>query len=289
MYDTINIIQLLIFRFCDKIRAMPIIWSFILGALQGITEILPISSSAHLIVLPKIFNIPDQGLAYDVSLHLGSLVAIIVAFKSEWQEFFKASAHLAKQKLKANNHYQKMIYYLILATIPGAVFGYLFEEKAESIFRSPQLIIFTLVFYALILLIAEKSGKKKKSFSDISFKDALFIGLAQALAIVPGTSRSGVTISAGLFSGLKKEEAAKFSFILSAPIIFGAGLVKTPDINFSDIGGVSFWVGVFTAFAFTFISIRFLLRFVKSKSYNWFVAYRLILAAVLAFIFLRSA
>lgn len=260
---------------------MTIIWASILGAIQGITEILPISSSAHLVLFPWFTGMPDQGLAFDVALHLGSLFAIIIAFRDEWLKLLKEGVKLAGNKLKPRNHSQKMVYYIILATIPGALAGYFLESIAETTFRSPYIIVFTLVFYGLILLWAEKKGEKAKSFSDISLKDALTVGVAQALAIVPGTSRSGVTISAGLFSGLKKEEAAKFSFMLSAPIILGAGLVKVPDIPVTELASLYFWAGLVSSLVFALLSIRFILKFVKTKSYGWFTAYRIALATII--------
>ncbi|MDD3481202.1 MAG: undecaprenyl-diphosphate phosphatase [Patescibacteria group bacterium] len=260
---------------------MSIYWATILGAVQGITEILPISSSAHLVLFPWFFSAQDQGLAFDVALHLGSLLAVIIAFSAEWLKLLKEGIKLIENKLKPENHSQKMIYYLIIATIPGALAGYFLEEVAETTFRSPYIIVFTLVFYGLLLYYFEKKGSKAKSFSDITLKDALTIGVAQALAIVPGTSRSGVTISAGLFSGLKKEEAAKFSFMLSAPIILGAGLVKIPDIPVSELTAPYFWVGLASSLIFALISIRFILRFVKERSYGWFTAYRIALALVI--------
>jgi len=260
---------------------MSIYWSIILGAIQGITEVLPISSSAHLVLFPWFFKVPDQGLAFDVALHIGSLLAIIIAFKKDWLKLVKETFYLIKSKLKPQNQSQRMIYYLAMASIPGALAGYFLEEEAESIFRSPYVIVFTLIFYGLLLIIFERIGKKIKKFENIGLKESSIIGLAQALAIIPGTSRSGVTISAGLMSGLTKEDAAKFSFMLSAPIILGAGIVKLPDIYTADAIGISFWLGLFSAFVFGLLAIKFILKFVQTKSFSWFAIYRFLLAGLI--------
>ncbi len=267
---------------------MNITWAIILGAIQGITEILPISSSAHLILFPWFLKMPDQGLSFDVALHLGSLLAIIIAFGPDWINLIQELPKLVKNKLKATNQNQKIIYYLLLATIPGTIAGILFESLIETKLRSELVIVFTLFIYGGILWYVDKKGQKGKTLSDIGLKDALFIGLAQMFALVPGTSRSGITISAGLFRGLKKEVAAKFSFMLSAPIIFGAGIVKVPKIALSDLVSAYFILGVISSFVFALLAIKFILGFVKKYSYKYFAFYRFGLAAlILIFIFLR--
>lgn len=263
---------------------MNIEWAIILGAVQGITEVLPISSSAHLILFPWFFDVRDQGLSFDVALHLGSLLAIIIAFRKEWLNLGKSGVDLIKNKLKPANQNQKMIYYLALATIPGALAGYLLESRAETTLRSPYIIVFTLVFFGALLMYMDAQGKKEKEFKDISFKDSLTIGFAQALAIIPGTSRSGITISAGLFRGLKKDEAAKFSFMLSAPVILGAGIVKVPDIPVSELTSIYFWAGMTSSFVFALLAIRFILKYVKTRSYNIFAYYRFALAILILII-----
>jgi undecaprenyl-diphosphatase len=270
-----------------KLLHMTIIWSLFLGALQGITEVLPISSSAHLVLAPWFFEIKDQGLAFDVALHFGSVIAIIIAFRSEWANLIKKGLSLFKQNLKPKDHDQKMIYFLLLATIPGALAGYSFEEIAETTLRSEYIIIFTLVLYGCLLIYADTVGKKEKDFDKISLKDALVVGFAQALAIIPGTSRSGVTITAGLFRGLKKETAAKFSFMLSAPIILGASLVKIPSIPTSDLLSTFFWAGVISSFVFTLLAIKFILGYVKKRSYRIFAYYRFALAALILILILE--
>lgn len=264
---------------------MNILWSLFLGAVQGITEILPISSTAHLILLPWFFRAPSGGLAFDVALHLGSLIAVIIAFYKDWLSLFRSFLLLLKNRLRPADHSQKMIYYLILASVPAAVAGVFFEKAIEGIFRSPIVIVFTLIGFGILLLIAEKIGQKKKDFGKITLTDAISVGFAQMIALIPGTSRSGITITAGLFRGLKKEEAAKFSFMLSAPAILGAAIVKLPDIASSMLTDISFWGGLLSSFVFGLLAIKFILKFVQKYSYRPFVYYRFALA-ILIIVFL---
>lgn len=267
---------------------MDIIWAFILGAIQGITEILPISSSAHLIIVPWLFGVPDQGLSFDVALHLGSLLAVIIAFKADWLKLIKSALDLVKNKFKKPTQNQKLIYFLILGTIPAAITGYFLGDLIESTFRSPYIIVLTLTFYGALLWFAEYVGKQNKDIGKITFKNVLLIGFAQALALIPGTSRSGITITAGLFGGLTKEDAAKFSFMLSAPIIFGAGILKVAEIPIEKMISMPFVVGFLSSFVFALLAIRMLLAFVKKSSYKWFSIYRFALAIlILAVILVR--
>jgi undecaprenyl-diphosphatase len=260
---------------------MPLYWILILGAIQGITEVLPISSTAHLVLLPWFFDMPDQGLAFDVALHVGSLLAVVIAFWPQWLILAKKGISLLKNMLRPEDHDQKMIYYLLAATVPGALVGFFLEDIAENVFRSPLIIVFTLVMFGFLLLWMESRGKKTKTFDKITLRDALFIGVAQAIAIIPGVSRSGVTISGGLAMGLKKEEAAKFSFMLSAPIIIGAAIAKIPALSADVFINGSFWGGLLASFIFGLLSIKFILKFVQTKSYRPFVYYRLGLALVI--------
>lgn len=266
---------------------MNILWSIFLGAVQGITEILPISSTAHLILFPWFFEMPSGGLSFDVALHFGSLIAVIFAFYKDWLRLIKSFMSLLRNKLKPTNHDEKMIYYLILASIPAALAGLFFEQTIENILRSPLVIVFTLIGFGALLLLAEKSGQQKKGFEGLTLPDTLTVGLAQMIALIPGTSRSGVTITAGLFRGLKKDEAAKFSFMLSAPAILGAVIVKLPDISGSMLTSLSFWGGLVSSFIFGLLAIKFILKFVQRHSYRPFVYYRFALAVLIIIFLLR--
>jgi undecaprenyl-diphosphatase len=261
---------------------MNIFHAFVLGLVQGLGEFLPISSSAHLIITPWLFKWSDPGLGFDVALHWGTLLAVLIYFRNDimllfwgfWHSLFKSSRNFQ------NNIYQKLSWLLILASIPGALIGKLLEKKAETAFRSPLLIAVTISSFAIVLLLADWYGKKIKNLDRITKLNALLIGIGQALAVIPGVSRSGATIAAGLGLGFKREDAARFSFLMSAPIIFGAGLVALKD----GVGGVShmnLFVGFITAAVFGFLSIKYMLRYLAKHDYKIFVWYRLALAAVI--------
>ncbi len=258
------------------------IWqAIILGLVQGLGEFLPISSSAHLVLAPWFLQFTDPGLAFDAVLHLGTLFAVLTYFWKDWLEILGLAFGVKKD---GNNYNKKSLWILVLATIPGALAGYFFESQAETIFRSPLVIAFTLSFVGLLLFLADKYAKHKKKLKEISWKESLVIGLAQALAIVPGVSRSGATITAGLFSGLSRISAAKFSFLLSTPIILGASLFKLPDLWKSGLG-VSFWVGLLVSAVSGYLAIKYLLKFVKKASYKIFFWYRLILASLIILVY----
>src|SRR5215471_653340 len=194
--------------------------AIVFGAVQGITEFLPVSSTAHLILLPWFLGWPDPGLAFDVALHIGTLVALLIYFRAEWIALAISGLKLLQGRTEDPN--SRMALLIIIGTVPGALAGALFEHKVEDALRSPLVIAFTLITLALVLVVAELMGRRKKTLHELSTGDAVTVGLAQALAIVPGVSRSGVTITAGLFRGIKRDAAAKFSFYLSTPIIAGA-------------------------------------------------------------------
>jgi len=247
---------------------MTIFQAVIFGIVQGVTEFLPVSSTAHLILLPWFFGWPDPGLSFDVALHLGTLVALVIYFWKDWLGL------LAKPR---------MIAFIIAATIPGAVAGVLFESQVENALRSPKLIALMLSLMALVLVVAELKGRRKKELDQISWRDAITVGCAQAFALVPGVSRSGSTITAGLFVGMKRETAARFSFYLSAPIIAGAVAKKMLDIFKAGIPSdqVSpFVVGIAVSGIVGYLSIAFLLGYLKTHNTFLFVYYRIALAIV---------
>ena len=262
---------------------MTVIQAIILGVVQGFTEFLPISSSAHLFLVPYIFDWEYQGLGFDVALHWGTLLSVIIIFgKDYWRyaralfEFSpinRATTELAKEK--------SMAWYLILGSIPAALAGFFLRQQAETIFRSPWVIVGTLAGFGVLLWIADKLARYKDGMDAKTFtwKKVLFIGIGQALAIVPGVSRSGATITFGLFSKLSRQEATRFAFLLSGPIIFGAGLVTIPNLdNFS----VALFAGFIASAVSGFIAIKFLLRYVGSYNFNLFVWYRILFAGIIA-------
>lgn len=266
---------------------MNLFHAFVLGLVQGLGEFLPISSSAHLIIVPWLFNWPDPGLGFDVALHWGTLLAVLAYFwKDVWlivRGFFHSLAPSTRD-LK-ENIYQKLAWLLIIASVPGAIIGYLLEKKAEDAFRNPLHIALTLAVFALVLLFADKFGKKQKNLDRIKWLDALWIGLSQALAIFPGVSRSGSTIATGLGLGFKREDAARFSFLMSIPIIFGAGLVSLKHFH-DGVTSSELIVGFITAAMFGFLSIKYMLRYLSNHDYKIFVWYRILAAALVIAVFL---
>lgn len=245
-------------------------------------EFLPISSSAHLVILPWFFGWSDPGLGFDVALHWGTLAAVLVYFRRDvrllvcgfWHSLFRSTRNLQ------NDLQQKMVWLLVVSSVPGAIIGKLFEEKAETVFRNPFLVSLALGGFGLVLFIADQAGKKQKRLENIRWGEAMLIGCSQALAIIPGISRSGVTIATGLGLGFQRADAARFSFLMSIPIIFGAGLVKAKHL-WSDTEIAALSVGFFTSAIFGFLSIHYLLQYVARKNFSIFVWYRIAVSAVI--------
>jgi undecaprenyl-diphosphatase len=259
--------------------------AIIFGIIQGLGEFLPISSSAHLVIFPWLFSFPDPGLAFDVALHFGTLIAVIAFFWKDWLQII-ALAFGFSEKIKIVskiNYPKKTLWLLALATIPGALIGYIFEKQAETIFRSPLLIASTLILAGLFLYWIDEFGKKNKAFSEISPKSALLVGLSQAIAIIPGISRSGATISTALALGFDRTSAARFSFLLSAPIIFGATILKFPELLY-DFSPVAL-IAILSAGTSGLFAIAGLLKFIEKTSYKIFFWYRLIFAAIIILVF----
>src|SRR5262245_49386353 len=265
---------------------MNIFQAIIFGAVQGLTEFLPISSTAHLILLPWFLGWPDPGLAFDVALHLGTLVALLIYFRSDWIALITSAVGVVRGRTQAPDARMAML--IIGATIPGAAAGALFEHKVEDALRAPQLIAAMLIVMGLVLVAAEIVGRRKKGLDDLSWGDAITVGIAQAFAIVPGVSRSGSTISAGLFLSLKRDAAARFSFYLSAPIIAGAVAKKTLDILKSGLAVDQlnpFIIGIVASGIVGYLAIAFLMRYLQTHNTYLFVIYRVALGIVVLLAF----
>ncbi len=268
---------------------MNLLHAALLGILQGLTEVLPISSSAHLILIPWIFNWPESGLTFDVALHLGTLIALCLYF---WRDIIELTVNFfSALSRKGWNHAQNRLpFYILAGSIPAAIAGKTLESPIEEIFRgNPALIAGLRITFGLILAYADSTGAKRWRMDRITLKHAVIIGLAQCLALVPGVSRSGITITAALFVGYNRETAARFSFLLSLPIGAGAAMLKLghlvrdglPTHEFAPMA-----VGVATSAFFGYLSIVYLLRFVQRSSLYPFVWYRIIAGSgVLAYIF----
>lgn len=261
---------------------MTVLQALVMGIIQGLGEFLPISSSAHLVLAPWAFGWSDPGLSFDVALHMGTLFAVVAFFWRDWLDLFNEAIIRRRGTQKAS-----LFWYLVIATIPGGLAGYILEEQAETVFRNPLIIAIMLIIMGLILYLVDRRAANRKNMNGISLSDSLLIGLSQAFAIIPGVSRSGVTMTAGRALGLTRETAARFSFLLSTPIIFGAGFMKLKDIAPGDIN-VAFITGVASSAIVGFLSIGFLLRYLSERSFALFVWYRFLIGlAVIALVFVR--
>lgn len=248
---------------------MTLIEALVLGIIQGLGEFLPISSSAHLVLVPWALGWQYAGLTFDVALHIGTLISVVAFFWKDWLTLFSSAI------TKKGSQEAALFWYLLLATIPGAAIGYLFEEQAETVLRTPLLIGIMLIVMGIILYWVDRRSPSIKKIASVSLSDSLLIGLSQALAIIPGVSRSGITMTAGRALGLTRASAARFSFLLSTPIIVGAGLFKIKDLTPGDLNA-AFLTGVVSSAVVGFISIGFLIKYLSQRSFAVFAWYRFI-------------
>lgn len=254
---------------------MTVFQALILGIVQGLGEFLPISSSAHLIIVPWLFGWQEHTLTFDVALHMGTLVAVILFFWKDWLRL------LANGFSKPTSKDGRLFWFLVIATMPGAIFGKLFEDKAENFVRTSYfLIAATLIIMGIVLYLVDRYASKRRDLLKVTLTNSIVIGLAQALAVIPGFSRSGVTMTAALAQGMTREAAAKFSFLLSTPIILGAGIVKLHKITPAEMG-LPFWVGIITSAVVGFIAIKFLMRYLQKGSFALFAWYRFIIGVII--------
>jgi len=273
---------------------MNCIFSIIAGLIQGLAEFLPISSSGHLVLLHELFGFSlNDDLAFDVVLHLGTLVALIVFFFPKLLAYFLAWLQsFVKPDLK-NNFQQRIGWYLFTATIPAAVAGFLFEEQIDAYFREPLLVALTMIVVGLLLYWVDQKAVLSKDLSQLTFKNSFVIGLAQILSLIPGVSRSGITIIAGLSQKLNRQSAAEFSFLLSTPIVFGAGLKKVFDMLTAGAVTEDFGillVGFLTSAVSGYLCIKFFLEYLKKHDLRIFVYYRILIGlAVIIYLLLGNA
>jgi len=256
--------------------------AILLGIVQGVTEFLPISSSAHLILMPWMFGWQGtlvDSLTFDIGLHAGTLVAILAFFWRDWFDLFRKFFNgLGNNTWKTGEG--RLVWFIVLATIPAGVLGLKFEHVVENYFRNPLLIAAALVVISLVMWGADRYSSKTEIISKMSLRHALFIGFAQALALVPGVSRSGITITAGLMAGYTRESAARFSFLLSTPVIAGAALMKLRKLHLAESEAIPFVVGAVFSAVVGYVCIKFLLQYLNKHTLNVFVGYRIALAAV---------
>jgi undecaprenyl-diphosphatase len=272
---------------------MDILQAILLGIVQGVTEFLPVSSSGHLVLAPWLLGWEYQGLSFDVAVHVGTLIGVVGYFWKEWREIIMSIKSYVGVTISHIFHLPtrngmtgadiariKFFGFIVLATIPAALSGYLFDDYIEGAFRSPEIVAIALIIFSFVMLAGERFGKKSDDLAKLNLKKVLAIGIFQVFALVPGVSRAGATISAGLLLGLSRVDAAKFSFLLSAPIIFGAGMFKIPDILAQGIDRV-FVIGVLVSAISGYFAIKFLFKFLEKWSYKPFVWYRIVLGLVI--------
>jgi undecaprenyl-diphosphatase len=260
----------------------------ILGLIQGLTEFLPISSSAHLSLAPVVFGWKDPGLAFDVALHFGTLIAVLWYFRKQWVELIEAAGGMLRTRT-VDTIEKKRVMFLILGTIPGAIGGLLLEEKAETVFRAPSLTAVMLIVMGTILWGVDKVVSQQRPLATMRWLDALLIGIAQVVALVPGVSRSGSTITAGRALKFDRQSAAVFSFLMSMPITAAAVVLKGPEVIRSNGITTPVIAGVLAAGISSWLAIAILLRYVSRHSYGIFALYRVILGvAVLLFLHMRG-
>ncbi|HEY2825549.1 MAG TPA: undecaprenyl-diphosphate phosphatase [Gemmatimonadales bacterium] len=250
----------------------------VLGLAQGLTEFLPVSSSAHLTLIPWAFGWQDPGLAFDVALHLGTLVALAIYFRREWVTLAGAGLSIVRHR-RIETPSERMVLWIIVATIPGAVAGVLFNKWAESTFRSPQLIAAALATLGVLLWLVDRTASQARKIDTMGWPSAIAVGVAQMFALVPGVSRSGSTITAARWLGFDREAAAVFSFMLSLPIIAGAVLVEGRHVIRESPDLTPVLAGLVASAVSGWIAIGVLLRFVLRRSYGAFAVYRVVLAA----------
>ena len=253
----------------------------LLALIQGLTEFLPISSSAHLILPSQILGWADQGLSFDVAVNTGSLFAVVIYFRHEIVVLAKAwfTSLASKQQTQES----KLAWWIILATIPAVIVGFTAKDFIETHFRNTLVIAITTIVFGLLLWAADRMSKAQLTEFQMGWKKALLIGLAQAMALIPGTSRSGATMTAALMLGLTREAAARFSFLMSVPVSFGAALLVTKDLVSSPapIDYQALGLGIVVSFVAAYLCIHFFLKFISKIGMTPFVLYRLALGAIL--------
>jgi len=256
----------------------------VLAIVQGLTEFLPISSSGHLVLVPYLVAWTDQGLAFDVAVHFGSLVAVCVFFREDILGLLRGGMRILGGDVDSPQSYMAIA--IALGTIPAAAAGLLFASWIEANLRDPSIIVYTLAGYGILMALADRFAPRDKGIAEVRIRDALIIGIAQALALVPGTSRSGVTITAGRLLGFERQDAARFSFLLSAPVILLATVYKGAELVLGE--AVVPWgelaLGVVVSAVVAYLSIEFFMRFVSRIGLAPFAIYRLALAGLILYV-----
>jgi undecaprenyl-diphosphatase len=278
---------------------MPIYQAIVLAIVQGLTEFLPVSSTAHLWLVPWILKWNDPGLTFDVALHAGTLVAVLLYFWRYWVEMIRmvlgisggnagpegSGGSLTKAgAMTPLGENRQLFWFLVIATIPGGIAGWLFERAADEKLRSPFVIGPALIIVGLLMWAGERMGSEDHNLGQVSLLDSVMVGVAQAFAVIPGVSRSGSTMTAGLFRGMNRETAARFSFLLSTPLIAGACLKKGLEIHHSGVSAdmrLPFLFGIIVSAVVGYAVIAVLIRYLERRTFTIFVLYRVILGVIL--------
>lgn len=254
--------------------------AIVLGTIQGLTEFLPVSSSAHLSLTPWVFGWQPAGLGFDLALHVGTLIALFWYFRREWWDLAKGGVLLLRSRSTADPSARRALF-IVIATIPAGLAGLLLEDLAETAFRAPIITAIALIVMGAVLWLVDARAPQARARAAMTWRDALLVGLAQCLALVPGVSRSGSTITAGRALGFTRADAAVFSFLMSMPIILAAAIFKVPEAVRASGITLPLIAGVAAAAVSSWLAIAVLLRFVAKRSYGVFAAYRLVLGAVI--------
>jgi undecaprenyl-diphosphatase len=270
-----------------------ILQALVMGIVQGLTEFLPVSSSGHLVVVPFLFGWDDpflNSLAFSVMLHLGTLVALLAYFRADWARLIPAGLAAVRDRSFRSDPDRRLAGLLVASTIPAAIVGVVFNDLIEDQFRQVGLVAVMLVIGGAILFVADRVGRRSRAIADITFPVAIGIGAAQALALIPGISRSGISISAGRLAGLDREAAARFAFLMATPITAGAGLFEARKLLAGD-GGIDvsiapLVVGMVASLVAGLLAIHFMLGFLRRQSLDAFVFYRFALAGIVLIVWL---
>ena len=268
-----------------------LLWqAIVLAIIQGLTEFLPISSSAHLILIPDLLHWQDPGLAFDVALHLGTLIAVVLYFFRDWVELTLNGLGLSYPKnasAETRAQHRRMFWYLVAATIPGALVGFFFEHWIDEHWRNPVPIACAMIAIALVMWYAERVARLNRQIDQFSLTDSMAIGTSQALALFPGVSRSGITISTGLFRGMTREAAARFSFLLSTPLIAGAAAKEVPKLlKLHHAGDMAIpqstiLISILVSAIVGYTVIAFLLKYLQTRTLKVFIYYRLVFGVII--------
>jgi undecaprenyl-diphosphatase len=262
---------------------MPLYQAIVLAIIQGLTEFLPVSSTAHLTIIPELLHWQDPGLSFDVALHSGTLVAVLVYFFRDWVQVILNGLGFSYRGARPDENSRTLLWLLVLGTIPAALAGLKFEKYADAMWRTPYIIGFSMIVFGILMWVADRVATAKNGLDEMTWTDALSVGVAQALAIIPGVSRSGVTLTAARFRGFGREAAARFSFLLSTPIIAGAAAKKGWELHKSGLPEdmkLPYLIGIVVSGVVGLVVIAFFMKYLKRHSLSVFVWYRIVFGII---------